>query len=50
MSRGDTPEPVAFDLQDGEEQHGLHDEVVGMLDCIDPHVSTGMSEIRYELR
>ena len=43
VSRGDTPEPVRFDMQDGEDQHGLHDEVVGMLDCIDPQVSTGKS-------
>lgn len=41
-SRDGTPEPVQFDLQEGEEQRGLHDEVVGMLDCIDPHVSTGV--------
>ncbi|WVW86585.1 hypothetical protein I302_108635 [Kwoniella bestiolae CBS 10118] len=36
--------PVEFDLAtqhtNGEEVHQLDDEMVGLLDCIDPHVST----------
>jgi hypothetical protein len=39
-SRGDRPgSPVEYEL--GDEQEDLNDEVVGMLDVIDPEVSTG---------
>jgi hypothetical protein len=38
--------PVHFEL--GQEQEELNDEVVGMLDVIDPEVSTGTS-LSYEL-
>jgi len=36
--------PVRFEL--GDEHEDLNDEVVGMLDVIDPEVSTGMSDCR----
>jgi hypothetical protein len=39
LGRERTRSPVGFEL--GDEQEDLHDEVVGMLDCIDPEVSTG---------
>ena len=41
-------EPVDFDL--GSSDQGLHDEVVGLLDVIDPQVSTGKSLALLELR
>jgi hypothetical protein len=37
---GSVREPVDFDI--GTHEGELHDEVVGMLDCIDPQVSTGV--------
>ena len=40
MQYGAEASPVDYDLHEGEE---LHDEVVGMLDVIDDHVSTGTS-------